>query len=783
MDEFDANDISTETFFKNLKTIMGSDTELYAELYTEIKSRLEDIDDIGKLNDFQIYEKAYKNDEIYKCVDIILKIALKNPSNLKKSMLRTNCLKNPMGMKYDEADYKKTMQIMEIAHKTATNQKYESQIIKQLTEMILYTHCFYHNNQTNTKRLQQNTFSQYSLSKQLRMICIFIQDQSRLMLKALYKDTNKINLYNTGMEMNIANISVDHSPQEKISFSDNYEGLLEYFNTIIHYIYYSRKKDLQKNDTNEHGNIHHFGIPAFQELTYIAQQRRMYEQLEEKFRYGEWSIHLTKDKYNHSIYFFKPERIDKSKSHITASIRREYQFKTAFSRQVNISKAKKTLVAIEKLSQQIDLNNIELFEIDENLYQDAKNIAFDTISVYKDQAKEYYFQCKFGEISVNDLMHMYEFLYTYSQIYIQSISKVFNQRDYTTYKFLVPVINSDYLLNEFVRLYKYEKKLAQKLLKNFIYHEHLKKEDGDIFSRPLLKINQKQVLLCETLIEQINIERSVEQWLKKYNVDLTPVGHQFEQNLRQKLASIDEIKVNTNKFTFIAFDKKDVEFDFIGTFDDYLLLFEFKSVLIPYDESEVLKREEVIKEGVDQIKRRCKVIQHDWNKIRENVNIPLPEKPYSDSKIIKLVCTNIYDFTTLTIDGIMVTDESTLLKYFTNPFVTIYSTGYKSPEVLGTKFLWKNGKPSVSEFMDYLKKPVTIGRISECLKNEIKTVPPFKDDYFVAFEDAYLTKDPFREEIDQILPIIKGKKTYPNDPCPCGSGKKYKKCCGKPSDL
>ena len=22
-------------------------------------------------------------------------------------------------------------------------------------------------------------------------------------------------------------------------------------------------------------------------------------------------------------------------------------------------------------------------------------------------------------------------------------------------------------------------------------------------------------------------------------------------------------------------------------------------------------------------------------------------------------------------------------------------------------------------------------------------------------------------------------KVYPNDPCPCGSGKKYKKCCGR----
>lgn len=27
--------------------------------------------------------------------------------------------------------------------------------------------------------------------------------------------------------------------------------------------------------------------------------------------------------------------------------------------------------------------------------------------------------------------------------------------------------------------------------------------------------------------------------------------------------------------------------------------------------------------------------------------------------------------------------------------------------------------------------------------------------------------------------IVKGEKIYPNDPCPCGSGKKYKKCCGK----
>ena len=30
-------------------------------------------------------------------------------------------------------------------------------------------------------------------------------------------------------------------------------------------------------------------------------------------------------------------------------------------------------------------------------------------------------------------------------------------------------------------------------------------------------------------------------------------------------------------------------------------------------------------------------------------------------------------------------------------------------------------------------------------------------------------------------PAVKPQKIYPNDPCPCGSGKKYKKCCGSGS--
>lgn len=34
-------------------------------------------------------------------------------------------------------------------------------------------------------------------------------------------------------------------------------------------------------------------------------------------------------------------------------------------------------------------------------------------------------------------------------------------------------------------------------------------------------------------------------------------------------------------------------------------------------------------------------------------------------------------------------------------------------------------------------------------------------------------------EVHYMEPIVKDKRIYPNDPCPCGSGKKYKKCCGR----
>lgn len=44
--------------------------------------------------------------------------------------------------------------------------------------------------------------------------------------------------------------------------------------------------------------------------------------------------------------------------------------------------------------------------------------------------------------------------------------------------------------------------------------------------------------------------------------------------------------------------------------------------------------------------------------------------------------------------------------------------------------------------------------------------------------DEETRKRLYREQKESTT-IHKEPKVYPNDPCPCGSGKKYKKCCGR----
>lgn len=92
-----------------------------------------------------------------------------------------------------------------------------------------------------------------------------------------------------------------------------------------------------------------------------------------------------------------------------------------------------------------------------------------------------------------------------------------------------------------------------------------------------------------------------------------------------------------------------------------------------------------------------------------------------------------------------------------------------------------------------IEKPNPLDKLKESSKVRIKIKP--EELYFNMVKakanwlyeltewDNILSKEKrnelYRKCKDEQIVKRDGDKIYPNDPCPCGSGKKYKKCCGK----
>ena len=77
-----------------------------------------------------------------------------------------------------------------------------------------------------------------------------------------------------------------------------------------------------------------------------------------------------------------------------------------------------------------------------------------------------------------------------------------------------------------------------------------------------------------------------------------------------------------------------------------------------------MSREKVIEEGVEQVNRRVDIVNRDWVKICALINIDLLEKTYSESKNIKIDCTDIYDFIGLKYNWVTVIDDTSLPELF-----------------------------------------------------------------------------------------------------------------------
>lgn len=730
------------------------------------------------------YKKAYKENDIHKCVIEIINMKNSFGNKFKENFLITGCLKSPLSGKYDENEYEKNKNIFVLSYNYAKNKNLDYSFLNELEEFFIFTETLFIHNKVNIKKLENNKFSKYTLSEQLRKICIFLQNQKRLIVKNAITNYENMNFI-TGIEDYISR-NTSYESNSKTSIIDSYTSLLEYFDELIRYIYYLKKDDFKKNDFNTHENIHPFEDVDFQELTHIAEQRIFYKMLDTKFKYSFWNIytHIVENK---KIVCFEPNDKDKFKAHIASISRRMHIYTNNVKILQLISDSDETIEkAFDKLTKDLNGRSLEEWSINCKYYQDAKKIVTPMIKAFYASTKPFYLNLQFNKMNSRDIIFAYEYLYTKSTIYINSIYNNFEENDYSCYQYLSPIINLDLLIKEFSHLYDLDLNYSKNILNLFVFDKDIRYDDGDLFTRPLIKINNTSVIFCETLITQINLERNLEILFKRYKVDLGKMGIEFQNKMINKLKDSNYIEVNTNKIEFKAYDGIDIEFDFIGTMDDYLLLIEFKSMTNPYEDKELYNSEQILKDAVTQVLRRYEVLEHDWNKIKEMTSIKLPDKPYKKDNIIKVVCTDIYNFTGLNFQGVRITDESTLLKYFTKPDINIiqyYENNQESLDSKRLKCLWKNNKPVADEFINYLDNPYNISKILEYLEEETKQIPLFKDQSNLEnyrplfFKDFILTKDPYIAMINK--KIDSNKKIGRNERCYCGSGKKFKKCCGR----
>ena len=76
---------------------------------------------------------------------------------------------------------------------------------------------------------------------------------------------------------------------------------------------------------------------------------------------------------------------------------------------------------------------------------------------------------------------------------------------------------------------------------------------------------------------------------------------------------------------------------------------------------------------------------------------------------------------------------------------------------------------------NYTTKEINSGLIMDAVKNT--TLPEDKQNAQSVLEDNQKTMQMIAEYKMRHTPKVKEYNIGRNDPCPCGSGKKYKKCC------
>ena len=562
----------------------------------------------------------------------------------------------------------------------------------------------------------------------------------------------------------------------------------------------NRKKFVDKVEILDFNVDSPYNNIEFQKYINIAIQRYMLQALEEKIRCGFICLDcICPHESGKDVYLFKPEEINKTKARFIGIFRREYQARSTSIIDVNIGKdMAEGYTMIKKISSELlklQNENCKMFDFT-NFKPNKKDfLKAELVTVPKKKivellTKKFYFSVKIKGMSVSDITICYYFLDTLSKILEEANADLGKNCEIRQ----VSIVDINYLCNLLSEIHNFEFNYSKQLLNCYIFHEN-DNTDDDIFAQPLLKISNSQIVLVPAFVDQVILDRVIERQFIRNEIDHSDIGHVFEkyfieslQNgykkslLSAKRIPIPNLKINTNHIEYKAFDGKDIEFDIVLLLDDYLVLVELKSIMTSYDLTDLCKRRNRIDEAVDQLKRRRNSVVKDWDVFRKQISFELPENAIKEDHIILVACSDAYDFTPLKQEDVYITDDSTFLKYFTNPFINMFADCMENIR-LNEKKMWSKGYPDVHEFIEHLVSPNTTKYIDSVISFNKIPIPVIDDkDYLILIDEPQCNENPIEKywsEINTVQnsSVTKKKKISKNTRCPCGSGKKFKKCC------
>ncbi|GAA0125654.1 hypothetical protein UT300019_15560 [Clostridium sp. CTA-19] len=687
-----------------------------------------------------------------KAAECLLEIYMEKQDKFKKTLLIGGVLPDPSSYDLNEKRYifecfKKSCLI--VINQLIGSEKDKNDFKKQVSIIVNSYKIIVQHNISNEERCAECEFLKYNKARQLQMMCVFIEDQMRLANNENNRRIHKKGLY-TGLE-SITPLEIEGNEQYQMSCSDAMESNLEIADELFKFIFYINRKNMKELVDSTLVNPFPYKLLSFEEIIHLTNHRVMVKRAWDLVKYRNWTIKLHVHN-NEEYYRLEPEDLKTFRREGASIKRTEYD---EFQKSMDMA----SLWKIFNENLKIILGKIQADELDKLFdinFQYIKELMKFYESIIKSNLQ---FTFKFYgksllDVEIDDGINFKYFfttinyLYSMASIYIwKSYNNVNpdNKEDY--YKF-APIINVDKLAKKLSEILDIDKVIAGKCIDLFIFKPQSKKNKIalDVFSQPLVYVSDKQVVFTPSFILQMNVKRIVDKILGAINYNFSDKGHNMENLINNLLEKSKYLKVNKNNIKFQAYDGKEVEFDSLSIFENKLIVMEMKCRNAPYSPKEKNDKTDILNEAINQVKRRVKVIQHDWNQIKKRASIELMANPPAEKDIIKIACFNFFDFTGQVIDDVYITDYSAVTKYFNKPIDYAKILKDNSIEKIPVNNIWNGGSPTVVNFFKFLEMPSMLKEFYENIKFTYRPIIRIQEsDKNLCIMDYYLEDNPYKK--------------------------------------